>query len=315
MTQLRIEKKRYLHALKMKRNPPPSIYQLLQSIDEELIELKTPVDEMNLTILELRSTLTSFFHRNIQLTTKCLNTKKALDVAIGNYNAIKESVRQRHAQEQTANPFTQHMLMEHNLGILGNGTNNHSNSGHNNSNPPPGSSKDGVNSIGPIALKPSRRTPSVMLGPTQLAFIGSADEKEEPKSSSPSSAPVTVSNTLRPRSAVQSSYGIPKHPLSGEIDWAALDDHDKSSGYGVTRSLTRANREGRIHPSGAHTARSASISYHHAKRPSSSFIQPRPPSTSSHTNNSSTVGTTNLSSLTTLPSHRSTPSVSLPKVQ
>jgi len=109
---LRLEKKRYLQALRSARDPPPSLHALLQSVSDELVELRTPLDALSLRHKSLRHTLDAFFQRNIQLTSRCLSTQKALEVTLQNYHALKASMQARHRLEAEHNPFTQHVQQQ-----------------------------------------------------------------------------------------------------------------------------------------------------------------------------------------------------------
>jgi hypothetical protein len=126
---LRMEKKKYLQSLRAARDPPPSIYSLLQSVSDELVELRTPLDALSLRSRALRATLDSFFQRNIQLTSRCLSTQKALEVTLANYQALKASMQARHAAEQEHSPFGTSTSSSNNNNSSNNGNGNGNNNG------------------------------------------------------------------------------------------------------------------------------------------------------------------------------------------
>lgn len=53
-------------------------------------ELKSPFEDMHTEMISLRGTLDSFFKRNIQLTNKCIQTKKTLDAAMIHVQSVKK---------------------------------------------------------------------------------------------------------------------------------------------------------------------------------------------------------------------------------
>ena len=295
---LRAEKKRYLQSLRSRRTPPPPLLFLLQSLQDELIELRTPVDELSSTLRALRTTLDSFFQRNIQLTAGLSNTRKALEVAMANYEQLKAAMSRRAHAETSVNPFSHNALL---LDSRPNTSGGAASAAAAASGAQPGH-RGRQHSFGSSAAFNGEEEKD-MLGSTSgsahggVPTIAAAITAAAAAAASASPSHSTPASARRPGSSggVVSSAASPS---SGAIDWAALDV-EKSSGYGVTRPMVR--RESRIAPGLGHKA---STTTGGARRPSMMHATtphrtPHPPSSSPTTPHAHTAGSAFLPRITT----------------
>jgi hypothetical protein len=271
---LRMEKKRYLSALRSATDPPPSVYALLQSVTDELIELRTPLDALALSSRSLRATLDSFFQRNIQLTSRCLSTQRALEITLNNYELLKNSMKKRHQEEVNLNPFTLHVqqMMQQQIQIhnqqqqTGAGVNG----GAASSSVVGGSAASfpGVHApspqFGSVRTSQHRTAHSVSL--RSVTPGGVVDEKED---SGGSNVNVTARAQLSPSPPSQPPHAHPSisrmhtshitgsdsnsisHPMSIGMDWASLEQ--KSSGYGQKHGQQSILRRIPTAANGSHT--------------------------------------------------------------
>src|SRR6185437_4587285 len=104
--KLKLRKKKYLLTMQRNHNTRVSLYQLIQSIENEFNELIIPLNEQKYQLEQLRSTCNSFFKRNIQLTSRCLSLQKNIEILNYNYNEIKKLLRYRQIQENAISTTT-----------------------------------------------------------------------------------------------------------------------------------------------------------------------------------------------------------------
>ncbi len=86
-SQLRKEKSKLLTSLQRER---ATVSRLVRLLDDEVDELESPLGAVQDENLALRSTLDSFFQRNILLTKSFLHAKKTYELLFTHYHKLKD---------------------------------------------------------------------------------------------------------------------------------------------------------------------------------------------------------------------------------